>query len=81
MSNFYTFKIPTEQGYEQSFNFTKKDLQQFKDLLTTGGTKHIGNYSLRVENSTLNLYKSRTFNGPSYAMDIEEALEIVLKIL
>lgn len=81
MNNSYELKIPTEQGYDQLFNFTKRELQQFKDLLTNEGTKHIGNYSLRVEKSTVSLYKSRTFNGPNYVMDREEALAIVSKAL
>lgn len=81
MHNSYTLKIPTEQGYDQLFNFTKKELQLFKDLLTNEGTKHIGNYSLRVEDSTVSLYKKKTFNGPNYVMDRKEALEIVSKVL
>ena len=81
MNNSYKFEIPTEQGYDQLFTFTKKgDFQQFKDLLTNGGTARIGNYSLRVDKDTITLYKSTEFYGPSYVMDRNEALNIVSNV-
>lgn len=81
MNNSYKFEIPTEQGYDQVFIFTKKvDFQKFKNLLTNGGIDRIGNYSLRVDKDTITLYKSTEFDGPSYVMDRNKALNIVSNI-
>lgn len=78
MGKMHTISIHTEQNYTQIFHFSqKKHILELKELLEKTGTKHIGNYSLRVEEKTLTYYKSHKFDGPGYVMDRNEAIQIV----
>ena len=74
-----TLNIPTEQGYEQSFIFTKNGYVEFNDLVKNRGKKTIDNNQiLEVTEKSVILYKSATFDpknytGPNYIMSREDA--------
>jgi len=74
-----TLSIPTEQGYDQSFIFTKNGYVEFNDLVKNRGKKTIdNNWILEVTEKSVILYKSATFDpksytGPNYVMSREDA--------
>jgi len=70
--------IPTEQGYDQDFIFSKNGYMEFKDLVKNKGKRIINSWILEVTDQYLILYKSATFNadtytGPNYVMARHDA--------
>ena len=72
----FKITIPTEQSFDMIFHFSNEyDFRQFRNLVANGGQQTIGNYTLKVKNNTIILFKKRDFSGANYEMSTDNVLE------